>query len=156
MYVMHTVSQSPNIHWRWLLQRDGGKLVLSQSNPLTLKRKTSKFAQLVLIKSIEGLLMELAAVEEAAAMAAAAAAVASSLVHHEELKPNYTTSSLLHTGHHHLSNTSYLPDLLPVHAHDVMLQQHHHDTCNLFPINTHTAIGHHMLEGLQPIRKEEM
>ena len=101
--------------------------------------------------------MELAAVEEAAAMAAAAAAVASSLVHHEELKPNYTTSSLLQTGHHHLSNTSYLPDLLPIHAHDVMLQQHQHDTGgNLFPTNTHTAIGHHMLEGLQPIRKAEM
>ena len=101
--------------------------------------------------------MELAAVEEAAAMAAAAAAVASSLVHHEELKPNYTTSSLLQTGHHHLSNTSYLPDLLPIHAHDVMLQQHQHDTGgNLCPTNTHTAIGHHMLEGLQPIRKEEM
>ena len=87
---------------RRLLRRDGGKLVLSQSNPLTLKRKTSKFAQLVLIKSIEGLLMEqLATVEEAAVVQAAAAAVASSLVHHDELKqPNYTTSSLLPSAHH--------------------------------------------------------
>lgn len=94
--------------------------------------------------------MELAAVEEAAAVAAAA----SSLVHHEELKPNYTTSSLLPSAHH-FSTTSYLPDLLPLQAHDVMLQQHQHDT-NLFSTTAHAAIGQHMLEGLQPIRKEEM
>ena len=52
--------------------------------------------------------------------------------------------------------TSYLPDLLPIQAHDVMLQQHQHDTNNLFSTAAHAAIGQHMLEGLQPIRKEEM
>ena len=56
-----------------------------------------------------------------------------------------------------LSTTShYLPDLLPIQAHDLMLQQHQQETNSLFPANIHTAIGHHMLEGLQPIRKEEM
>ena len=101
--------------------------------------------------------MELATVEAAVA-AAASAAAASSLVHHghEELKqPNYTTSSLLPSAHH-FSTTSYLPDLLPIQAHDVMLQQHQHDTNNLFSTSAHAAIGQHMLEGLQPIRKEEM
>ena len=105
--------------------------------------------------------MELATVEEATAAVAAAAAAASSLVgHHEESllkQPNYTTSSLLPTASHHFSNTSsYLPDLLPIQAHDVMLQQHQHDTNNLFSTAAHAAIGQHMLEGLQPIRKEEM
>ena len=99
---------------------------------------------------------QLATVEEAAVVQAAAAAVASSLVHHDELKqPNYTTSSLLPSAHH-FSTTSYLPDLLPIQAHDVMLQQHQHDTTNLFSTSSHAAIGQQMLEGLQPIRKEEM
>ena len=66
-------------------------------------------------------------------------------------KADYATSSSLIP----MTSASYLPDLLPIQAHDVMLQQSsHHEPPTLFPITTN--IGAHMLEGLQPIRKEEI
>lgn len=110
-----------------------------QFNPLTPGRKTSKFAQLVLIKSIEE------SMEPGTAP----------LTQQAE-KSEYATSSFistpLTTNNMPPTTSSYLPDLLPIQAHDVMLQQSHQDP-SLF---ASSHIGAHMLEGLQPIRKEEI
>ena len=68
-----------------------------------------------------------------------------------------------------MPTSSYLPDLLPSQEHDLLLQatstSHHHQ--EVFPTTMSPAhqelltsvgqLGHHpMLEGLQPIRKEEI
>ena len=71
-----------------------------------------------------------------------------------------------------MPTSSYLPDLLPLQEHDLLHQassshqhHHHHEVFQTaMPTSTHQDIlsnvgqlGHHpMLEGLQPIRKEEI
>ena len=91
--------------------------------------------------------------EEAAALAAAVTASSPLVLHHGD-KSQY--SSIMGTA-------SYLPDLLPVQAHDMMLQQQHQEAAASMFHPPGLNLGHHpgdigsqMLEGLQPVRKEEI
>lgn len=88
-------------------------------------------------------------------------------------------AALMHTTHHSYpfstavssmaATSSYLPDLLPLQAHDLLQQSgqhnHYHDILDIHSkafdqVLLGTNMGVHqanpMLEGLQPIRKEEI